>query len=64
MKNESSLNITPELIAAITAALAFTLKRNTSDIYVRSIKQTTPIARPWNQLGRQEQLATKLNARM
>lgn len=49
-----------ELAAVITAAIAASLNRSTHDIIVKSLTHTNPITRAWNQIGRQEQMASRL----
>lgn len=49
-----------ELTAIIAAAIAASLNRSTHDIIVKSLTLTNPITRPWNQTGRQDQMASRL----
>ena len=49
-----------ELTAVITAAIAAALNRSTHDIIVKPLALTNPVTRPWNQIGRQDQMASRL----
>jgi len=49
-----------ELIVVITAAVAASLNRSTHDIIVKPLTPTYPITRAWNQIGRQNQMASRL----
>jgi|GEM_PF-1821639 len=49
-----------ELTAVITAAIAAALNRSTHDIVVKPFALTSPITRPWNQIGRRDQMASRL----
>jgi len=49
-----------ELTAVIAAAIAASLNRSTHDIIVKSLTLTNPITRPWNQIGRRDQMALRL----
>jgi hypothetical protein len=49
-----------ELTVVITAAIAASLNRSTHDIIVKPLTITNPITRPWNQIGRQDQIASRL----
>jgi hypothetical protein len=58
--NEDSGIDVEELTAVITVAIAAALNRSTHDIIVRPLILTNPITRPWNQIGRQDQMASRL----
>ena len=49
-----------EITAVITAAIAAALNRSTHDLIVKPLTLINPITRPWNQTGRQEQMASRL----
>lgn len=49
-----------ELTAVLTAAIAAAMNRSTHDIVVRPLVKSIPISRPWNQISRQEQMASRL----
>lgn len=49
-----------ELIATITAAIAFYLQSDTSTFYVKSIVRLPETAPVWARVGRQEQMRTRL----
>lgn len=49
-----------ELTAVITAAIAASLNRSTHDIVVKPLIITNLITRPWNQISRRDQIASRL----